>query len=480
MYRLTGRVHATWHFTAACFGVVAGVACAQLWSGFSHGGWLAIGLALIAFSLWKQWRVLLAVAFVAGSVVGLWRGSIDQNDIARFAAVYGKHAVVTGTVKDDVELNRRGQSVMRLGDLRVGDSTVTGMIYATTKSSADIKRSDTVVLDGQLDEGFGNFAATMYSAKLVQVRRETGKDPLLGTRDGLADNVRATVDEPAASLGIGYLFGQKRALPPDLQEALMVAGLTHIVVASGYNLTILVRLTRRLFARVSKYLAMLTSGTLVVSFIAMTGLSPSMTRAGIVAGLALWAWYYGRKFHPVTLLGVASAATVLWNPSFAWGDVGWLLSFTAFAGVMLVAPLMKAYFYGKEQQGTVSQILFETVAAQLTTAPIILVVFGQFSNVAVLGNLLVLPFIPLAMLLTAIAAIGGMLPAWAGVVGWPAEVLLGAMIAVVEWCAALPGAQMEVKFPWWGVLAWYGVVVLGCVYAWRVTGYKLRDSSIVE
>lgn len=260
----------------------------------------------------------------------------------------------------------------------------------------------------------------------------------------------------------------------------MIAGLTHIVVASGYNLTILVRLTRRLFARLSKYLAMLMSGSLVVGFIAMTGLSPSMTRAGIVSGLALWAWYYGRKFHPVTLLGVASAATVIWNPSFAWGDVGWLLSFAAFAGVMLVAPLMKAYFYGKERQGTVSQILFETVSAQLATAPIILVVFGQFSNVAILGNLLILPFIPLAMLLTAIAAVGGMLPAWADVAGWPAQALLGAMIAVVEWCASLPWAQMEVSFPWWGVVAWYGAVALGFVYVWRVTGYKLRDSSIVE
>lgn len=480
MYRLTGRVHATWHFTAACFGVVAGVACAQVWSGFAHWGWLAVGFAMIVFSLWKRWRVLLVVAFVAGATIGLCRGSGDQSDIARLASIYGEHVVVTGTVKDDVEQNPRGQSVMRLGDIRVGDSPVTGTIYATTKTSADIKRSDTVVLDGRLDEGFGSFVATMYSAKLVKVTREAGKDPLLSTRDGLAESVRESVDEPSASLGIGYLFGQKRALPPDLQEALMIAGLTHIVVASGYNLTILVRLTRRLFARLSKYLAMLMSGSLVVGFIAMTGLSPSMTRAGIVSGLALWAWYYGRKFHPVTLLGVASAATVIWNPSFAWGDVGWLLSFAAFAGVMLVAPLMKAYFYGKERQGTVSQILFETVSAQLATAPIILVVFGQFSNVAILGNLLILPFIPLAMLLTAIAAVGGMLPAWADVAGWPAQALLGAMIAVVEWCASLPWAQMEVSFPWWGVVAWYGAVALGFVYVWRVTGYKLRDSSIVE
>jgi competence protein ComEC len=184
-------------------------------------------------------------------------------------------------------------------------------------------------------------------------------------RDDFADHVRKAVDEPAASLGIGYLLGQKSALPPELVEALTVAGLTHIVVASGYNLTILVRLARRAFARVSKYLATLSGGVLIVGFIAMTGASPSMVRAGLVASLSMLAWYYGRKFHPVTLLALVAAATVLVNPSYAWGNLGWELSFAAFAGVMIVAPLLQAYFYGNEKPRLVPQILGEMLKKRL-------------------------------------------------------------------------------------------------------------------
>jgi competence protein ComEC len=153
---------------------------------------------------------------------------------------------------------------------------------------------------------------------------------IFGPERQVSDDVRRSIAEPESSLGIGYLLGQKNNLPSDLVEALKATALTHIVVASGYNLTILVRLGRRLFAKISKYLAMLTSVSLIIGFVAMTGLSPSMTRAGLVSLLSLWAWYVGRKFHPVQLILLVAAGSALLYPVYVWSDIGWLLSFVAF------------------------------------------------------------------------------------------------------------------------------------------------------
>jgi hypothetical protein len=88
---------------------------------------------------------------------------------------------------------------------------------------------------------------------------------------------------------------------------------------------------------------------MILSFMAITGWSASMTRAGLVAGLSLWAWYYGRKFHPVTLLAIAASVTATVYPPYAWGDIGWALSFAAFAGVMIIAPIVTSYFFGSEK-----------------------------------------------------------------------------------------------------------------------------------
>lgn len=252
-------------------------------------------------------------------------------------------------------------------------------------------------------------------------------------------------------------------------------------MASGYNLTILVRIGRRLFAKISKYLAMLSGASLIVGFIAITGLSPSMTRAGLVAGLGLWAWYYGRKFHPVTLLALAAAVTVAVNPSYIWGDLGWLLSFAAFAGVMIVAPVATAYFYGPDKVPFVPQLLIETVAAQVATLPIMIMAFGQVSVIAPLVNLLILPLIPIIMLFVAIAGAGvWLLPMFAAAWGWLPERLLTLQVAIIEWSANIPWAIAKVEWQW-GIVATYCIALGAAIWymKWR-SGYKLYTASIIE
>jgi competence protein ComEC len=280
---------------------------------------------------------------------------------------------------------------------------------------------------------------------------------------------------------MGYLLGQRRALPADLAAALVVTGLTHVVVASGYNLTILVRLARRLFVNVSKYLATLSSVMMILGFMAVTGASPSMTRAGLVSGLSLAAWYYGRRFHPLVLLPFAAAVTVLIDTTYAWNDLGWQLSFAAFAGVMVLAPLLQRYFFGDKKPGIIRQILGETISASIMTLPILILAFGQFSNVALMTNLLILPLVPLAMLLTFITGIGAIvLPGAASIIGAPAEWLLGYMIGVIHYFAGLPWAQTILSIQPWMVAVAYTIIALVCIYLWRATKYNLNESNIVE
>ena len=125
-----------------------------------------------------------------------------------------------------------------------------------------------------------------------------------------------------------------------------------------------------------------------------------MSRAGLVAGLSLAAWYYGRTIHPLVLLPVSAAITLIVNPQFGWGDLGWQLSFASFTGVIILAPLLHKYFFGGKDPGTFRQILIETLSAQLATLPLLMMSFGVVSNVALIANMLILPFVPLAMLLT--------------------------------------------------------------------------------
>ncbi len=482
-YILRRRLHVSWLIAVLAVGIVVGVVAAQYVEQtlFASIVWLLSGLGLGALVVWRRFMYLLPLICIAGVLIGLWRGSIEQSQLTIYTNLYGKNVSVAGNASEDMDSGKKGEMIARLDHLAVRDHPLAGKVWVVLQNRADIKRGDRITVEGELQEGFGSFAGVMYRADLKKVERPEPGDVARQVRDWFVDAIRIAIPEPQASLGIGYLTGQRRALPEELVTALQIAGLTHIVVASGYNLTILVRLARRLFVKVSAYMSTAIAGGMTICFVAVTGASPSMTRAGLVTGLSLLAWYYGRKFHPLVLLSVVAAITVLVNPSFAWGDLGWQLSFAAFAGVMVVAPLMQRYFFGGKKPGTIRQILGETVAAQIVTLPILVLAFGQFSNVAIVANLLVLPLVPLAMLLTFIAGVGGLMaPGVAEIIGLPAQWLLQYMIGVAQYLSQLPWAQTQIEASGWLVALSYIVIVLICVYMWRKTKFNLRDSNIVE
>jgi len=477
------KIHISWLICVYCLGILVGIFGARYVDpvSFSSYTWLIISLVVAVIIFLRRYLYLLPVLIVGGIILGLWRGSAQEASLNRIQPFFGVMSEVAGRVREDADTNSSNKLVLRIDNLTVNSHLMVGTFWVTTNNDKDIKRSDEVTLEGKISPGFGSFSGTMYTANVTKIQRPEPGDIAREVRDWFAGAIRTAIPDPEASLGIGYLVGQKRALPTDLVEALQIAGLTHIVVASGYNLTILVRLARRLFEKISKYLSALSASLMIFCFVTVTGLSPSMTRAGLVAGLSLLAWYYGRRFHPIVLLVFAATVTVMINPSYAWGDLGWQLSFAAFAGVMILAPLLQRYFFGDKKPGIVRQVVGETVSATILTAPVLIGAFGQISNVSIVANMLVLPLVPLAMLLTFISGVGALIiPGLAAIIGLPATWLLQYMVGVANYLSKLPFAVTKVQLPGLGILACYLIILAVVIYLWRKTKFNFRDSNIVE
>ncbi len=474
------KVHTSWLIAICSFCLVLGVYCSSIFN-ISNVFYIFFGIFILTIGFYRREIILIPMVILGSLIVGLYRGSASLNEIEKMTEYIGKTIIITGDVSDEVDIDASGKSVMHLSNLIIYNQEINAKIWVSSNIS-DVSKNDEVILAGKLTKGFGSYAGKIYQANVTKITKPTLKDYAATARDSFVKSIKSSIkSEPESSLGVGYLVGQRQLLPADFVLALQAAGLTHIVVASGYNLTILVRLARRVFERISKYLSALSAGLMIVCFIAVTGISPSMSRAGLVSGLSLLAWYYGRRFHPIVLISIAMAVTVMVNPSYVWGDLGWQLSFAAFAGVLILAPLMSRYFFGEKKINFVGQILIETVSAQILTAPIIIVSFGQISNVAIIANLLVLPLVPLAMLLTFVAGLCQMIiPFASSVMALPAELLLKYMVNVTNFFAELPWAISNVKFGNFEMGFCYLFISLFCFYLWRVTKYNLRDVNLVE
>jgi competence protein ComEC len=150
-------------------------------------------------------------------------------------------------------------------------------------------------------------------------------------------------------------------------------------------------------------------------------------------------------------------------------DVGFQLSALATGGLILFAAAIEARL--ARWPAWLREPVALTLAAQLTTLPVVVGSFGRLSLVAPAANVAVVPMVPIVMLLCAIAApIGAVatslhldlladLARWA--VGGTAWLVLRAMIVAGQAAASVPFAALPVSAPAWLALAWYPALALG-------------------
>lgn len=202
---------------------------------------------------------------------------------------------------------------------------------------------------------------------------------VLAGGDGLSDTDRALV--------AGFLVGDDRGLPAKVAADFRAAGLSHLLVVSGANVSLALTLVAPLL-RPFRLLGRLAGGLAVlVVFAAMTRFEPSVLRAGVMAGLALLAAFVGRPAAGVRLLALAVAGLVLLDP-FLVHSLGFGLSCAASAGILVLAGPLARRLPGPRW---VREPLAVTAAAQVGVAPIALPAFGQLPLAALPANLAAAP-----------------------------------------------------------------------------------------
>lgn len=189
------------------------------------------------------------------------------------------------------------------------------------------------------------------------------------------------------ALVAGFLVGDDRDLPGRVAAEFRAAGLSHLLVVSGANVSLALALVGPLLRRFG-LLGRLTGGlaTLVV-FAAMTRFEPSVLRAGAMSALALLASFVGRPVAGLRILALAVAGLVLIDP-FLVHSLGFGLSAAASAGILLLAPPIARLLPGPT---FIREPLAITTAAQIGVAPIALQAFGQLPLVALPANLMAAP-----------------------------------------------------------------------------------------
>ena len=377
----------------AAIGCLLGVYAAKYWPVSLSCAVLLVGI-LVIIGL-KLPRLATLVFIGIGLVAGLARSVPVLDGYESLAKHENSKVQIQATITTDPVYHSSGQYEFNANDLRLADQAIDAEVRIRSHTN-DVRRGDTILATGNLRDGFASWQASIYYADVSVISRDSSS--LESFRSQFIANVYSALPDPEASLGLGFLVGIRSLLPEQLDDDLRTTGLTHIVAVSGYNLTILANASKRLLSRRSRFMAVSVTLALLLGFTSVTGMSPSILRATIVSVLSIVGWYYGRNKSPWALLLYSSALSAMLNPAYPWSSIGWYLSLAAFFGVLIIAPLIAGRLRDGRELGIVEQIFVETTSAQLLTLPVIMFVFGEVSVVALLANILVLPFIPLCMM----------------------------------------------------------------------------------
>lgn len=407
---------------------------------FSSCVWLFLAIVLLVLAIIIARKWVLVLVLCAGFLIVSFRATPDFIAQDYFSKLINQTITITGKIVKDPSVSEDGRINFDLTDLKKdGANGIAGHIFVQisgmSDTSVEIQRSDIVTLHGKVSEGFGMYCAAIYRPEIIEVAHPEPGDIFLKFRNDFAVKIKNYIPMPEAGLGIGYLLGQKSGVDQGIQDALRTVGLTHIIVASGAHLGTLVGFSRKIFGRLSRFASLLMAFLMMLTFLGVTGLSASMLRASFVTGLSLVLWYCGRKIHPLRLIILVAAVTLIYNP-FYLSDASWLLSFASFIGIMVITPALTKYFYGKKKPGIWGSNLLSSVAATIMCTPILLYFFGQVSIIGVLANVLVLPTISFAMGLVFLTGLFAyFLPFGAMIFGKLALVLLDYQISVANFFA---------------------------------------------
>lgn len=459
---------------------------------------LSIVLSVLRRAL-NQKNIFVAL-FVFSAAIGVAR--FDVSDTGRADTVLDSFVNtsvrVEGVIVDEPDVRENSINlVVELDRLYLCESCqglpLTGGVKSKARVTVSLydklKYGDRVLIEGKLQKPknftSGDFGKEfdfvsylwkdgifyqMFRPKIEFVSSGNGniiKAKLFDFKHALLSKISRVIPDPHASLLGGLIVGAKQSLGKELLDDFRVAGLIHVVVLSGYNITIVAEALMRALSFLPRVASLWFGAGSIVLFAMMVGGGATIVRASIMALIVILARGTGRDYGITRALFIAGFLMVLHNPKILVFDISFQLSFLATVGLVYFAPLLEKHFQFLPTRFQFREFAVATVATQITVLPLLLYQMGELSLVSLPVNLLVLVFIPLTMLFGFLTGIAGFVST---VLSLPfaflAYGLLAYQLKIVEVFSSLPFTSVQIKsFPLWVMLGFYFVygVVL---YRW--------------
>jgi competence protein ComEC len=455
-------------------------------------------LAAIAFaSQYKfpgqQQKLLIASVFIFGIALGFARVHISDlyqsSTLSQFA---GRKISAQGIIVDEPDVREHNVKLtVKLTQVSQAASTesFSEKVLVTVPIHPEFQYGDKISLSLQLDrpkpidsdgrifdyEKYLRVRGIWYVSRFAQVSLLSPghgsiiKSLLFRIKQAFTDSMNRAVVEPESSLLAGLLLGTKQSLGTDLLGEFSRAGVSHVVVLSGYNIAIVAESIMAILAFASAGVSFIVGAISILLFTVLAGGGASAVRAAVMVLVALFAKHSNRSYSAARAFVIAVVAMLVWNPLLLAFDPSFQLSALATIGLIFVSPYFAPYLSRVPEKYGLREIVSSTLATQAVVLPFLIFNTGVLSLVSLPVNILILGTVPLTMLLGFVTgAVGLVSPYLAFIPALPTYILLWYQLTVVHIGATLPfGAVMLPAFSPFVLVLIYLMIAAGIFFLYQ-------------
>lgn len=460
---------------------------------------LALVLGLLIFTIPKISKHSVSnLFFSTGSFIlflflGLYLSNI--NDSSRndnyFAAKEGRNNYLARIIESPQEKARSIKCVLEI--LTVNDSCKVGktLVYLQKDSAAsELQYGDLLYFSTSFNEIRSNGNPKEFDyARYLQIHnihhqayissdnwKMVGHqgNPFLSfvfnLRIKLASILNASgMSSKNAMVANALLLGQKEFLDKDVLRSYSSAGAMHVLAVSGLHVGIVMLILTTLLSplkrfKYGKQLFLMSVLTGIWFYALITGLSPSVMRAGVMFTFIVIGKELQRDTTIYQSILVSAFLLILYEPYIIF-QVGFQLSYLAVLGIVYLQPKVENLIYVENKLlHKAWQISAVSIAAQIATFPLGLYYFHQFPNFFLLSNLLVIPLAFFILLIGISYLVFHAVPILSEILYWVLDGMISVLNYGVEWVEKLPYSIMwGISIEWYEVFLLYLTILLGSI-----------------
>lgn len=433
------------------------------------------------------WLVLIFALGIVGYELGPWKFSHKESELEQFVS---QKVTIEGVLVEEQEKRDYNTRVkVQIREINKKQISEKNKVLVTTTSPKDFYYGDLVTIRGQFMKPENFYTDTgrefdyvgylesnniKYLLKNASVQVHGNEPPssilarLFWLKKQFVDSLKKMLPEPKSSLAAGILIDGKQSINGELQEKFRKTGLVHIVVLSGYNVSIVAEAIGKAFSFLPRFLGISFSMIGIILFALITGASATVVRSSIMAILVLLSRLSIRKYDPARGLFIASLLMLIQNPSILIHSPSFQLSFLATFTVVKVVPWVERFSFIRciPERFGLREIVISNVTVQLYLLPVLTWMTGFVSLVSLPVNILVLPIMPLTMLSCFVTGLFGFFPKIIALpLAFVSNVLLSYELGIVNFFSQFSLSQISFNlFSTWMVVGFYIITILVFLY----------------